>query len=137
LFLVEIIGLATQPSTDHLFAKKLSAEGADSENMCDRVGVPPLGQHRHGDHTTDRVAELPRFADRVHNLAQQVVVCDLLTGPDVACARHDFSAVPFNFVRRHIAEPFIERLTRFELFAIDQKGSWSGKPIAVLVVIAE
>ena len=55
LFLVEIVGLSTQPAPDDLFTKKLSAEGPDSENVCNRVGVPPLGQHRHRDHTTDRV----------------------------------------------------------------------------------
>ena len=38
-------------AADDLFAKKLSAEGPDTEDVRDRVRIPALRQHRNGDDT--------------------------------------------------------------------------------------
>ena len=66
---IQIVRLATQRSTNHLFAKKLSTERSDSENMGYVVRVPPLGQHGYRHHTPDGCAELPGLTNGVHNLA--------------------------------------------------------------------
>src|SRR5690349_5764908 len=125
LRLVEIVGLAPKTTTDDLLTKELRAEGAHTENMRDGVGVPTLGQHRNRDDAADRFAELPRLADRVHDFAQQLLVGDVLTGPDVARARDDLAAEPFNLVPRHITKIFVERLPRFELLTVDQQRPWA------------
>jgi hypothetical protein len=65
------------------------------------------------------------------------LVRDLLTGPYVASASYNLAAEPLDFIRGHITKPFVERFARFELLAIDQQGSRSRQPIAVLIVIAE
>ena len=46
--------------------------------MGDGVGVPALGQHRDRHDAADVLAELAGLADRVHHLAQQVLVGQVL-----------------------------------------------------------
>jgi hypothetical protein len=69
--------------------------------------------------------------------SQQVLIGNVVTGPDVAGAGDDLSTEPFDLVGGHIAEALVECLPRFELFAVNQQGSRSRQPIAVLIVIAE
>ena len=78
---------AAQAAADDLLAEQLGAEGADAEDVGDGVGVPALGQHRDGDDAADLLAELARLADRVHHLAQQVLVGDFSASrPGKRCA---------------------------------------------------
>src|SRR6185312_6613020 len=50
-FLVEIVRLATQRTANDLLAQKLGAEGANAENVSDRVGVPAFSEHRNRHNT--------------------------------------------------------------------------------------
>ena len=77
-FVVELIGLAAQGAADHLLAEELRAEGADAQDVGDGVRVPALGQHRDRDDAADLLAEPALLADRVHDLAEQIGVGDLL-----------------------------------------------------------
>ena len=65
---------AAQPAADHLFAQELRAEGADAEDVRHGVRVPAFGEHRHRHDAPHALAELAGLADRVHHLAQQVFV---------------------------------------------------------------
>ena len=65
---VQIVGLAAQGATDDLFAKKLSAECTDAENVSHGIRIPPLGQHGHGNNAADGGAKLAMFANRIHDL---------------------------------------------------------------------
>ncbi len=76
--LVQVVGLAAQRAADDLLAEELRAEGADAEDVGDGVGVPALGEHRDRDDAADRLAEPARLADGVHDLAQQLLVGDVL-----------------------------------------------------------
>jgi len=68
--LIKFVDQAAQGAPDHLFAQQLRAEGANAEDMGDGVGGPTLGEHRHRHHAADRTPQLPRLADRIHDLAQ-------------------------------------------------------------------
>ena len=76
--LVQVVGLPAQRAADHLLAEELRAEGAHAEDVRDGVGVPALGQHRDRDDAADRAAKPAVLADRVHDLAQQLLVGDVL-----------------------------------------------------------
>ncbi len=78
--LVQVVGLAAQRATDDLLAEELRAEGADAEDVGDGVGVPAFGQHRDRDDAADGAAELARLADGVHDLAEQLLVGDVVAG---------------------------------------------------------
>jgi len=69
-FLVQVVGLTTESSSDDLLAKELRAEGADAENVSDRVRIPTLGEHRHRNHAPDGAAELTGLTHGVHDLTQ-------------------------------------------------------------------
>ena len=71
-FLVQIVGLAPQSTTDDLLAQKLGAEGAHAENVGDRVRVPSFGEHGYRYDAADAFAEAPFPADGVHHLTQQI-----------------------------------------------------------------
>ena len=58
--------------------KQLRAERAHAENVRDGVGVPALGEHRHGDDAADVLAELAGLADGVQHFAHQVFVGQVL-----------------------------------------------------------
>src|SRR5205823_3095225 len=67
-FFIQFIGLAPQCASNDLLAKKLGAEGADTENMCDGISVPPFRKHRHRNHATNGPTELAWLSDRIHDL---------------------------------------------------------------------
>ena len=73
--------------------------------------------------TTQRIelAELARLADRVHDLAQQVLVGDVLAGAAVAGALDDLAPEALDLVGGHVAEVVVERIAGFELLAVDQQ----------------
>jgi hypothetical protein len=60
----------------------------------------PLREHRDRDHTPNGAAKLPVLADRVHGLAQQFLVGDVLTGTGIARALHDITAEALDLVSR-------------------------------------
>jgi hypothetical protein len=108
-----------------------------AEDMRHSVGVPALGQHGYRDDAADSLAEPPGLADRVHDLAQQVLVSELLASLSIASALHEIAPEAIDFIRRHCAEFLIERIPGFELFAVDQQCARPGEPVPVVVVIAE
>ncbi len=67
--LVEVVGPAAERPLDDLLAEKLGAEGADTEDVGDVVGVPPFGEHGNRDDAADVAPERAGFADGVHDLA--------------------------------------------------------------------
>ena len=73
-----VVADAAERPTDDLLAQELRPEGADAEDVGDGVGVPALGQHRDRDDAADVLAEPARLADRVHDLAQEVLVGELV-----------------------------------------------------------
>ena len=81
--------------------KKLGAERADAENVRDGVGVPAFGEHRDADHASDLLAELAGLADRVHHLAQQVLVGEISASRPGKRAR--YSALNSSISRRRSA----------------------------------
>ena len=105
--------------------------------MRDGVRVPSFRQHRDGNDTTNLLAQPVLLADGVHHLAQQVLVRDVVGGADVARPLDDLAPEAVDFIRRHFAEVFVQRLAGFKLFRVDQKRWWTRQPVAVLVEIAE
>ena len=84
-----------------------------------------------------RLAEPALLADGVHDLAQQVLVGDVLGLLAVAGALDDLAAEPFDLVGRHAAEVVVEGFAGFELLAVDQQRARAGQRVAVLVEVAE
>src|SRR5262245_49689429 len=71
--LIEITIVHTpQPSTHHLFAKKLTAERPNTQDLCDVVRVPSLCKHRNRDDTTYVLTRLTAFANGRDYLAQRL-----------------------------------------------------------------
>ena len=65
---VQIVGLSPQRTAHDLLTEQLCAEGADAQNVGDRIRVPTLGQHGNRHDATDGIAQLAWFADGVHDL---------------------------------------------------------------------
>ena len=105
---VQIVRLAAKGATDDLFAQQLGAEGAHPEYVRNRVGVPALGEHRDRDDAADLSAQAVFFADRVHHLAQQIGVGDVLGCSDVSCAFSDLAPEAVDLVGSHVAEVLVE-----------------------------
>ena len=129
-FVVERVAHPPQSAADHLLAQKLSPEGSHAENVRDRVRVPTFGQHRHADDALDVLAELPRLADGVHHLAQQVFVLQVVgiaTGKANTIVRFEF----FDLGGGDLLEVVAHRLARFQLLAIDQNRVRSRRPPAI------
>ena len=118
---VQVVRLATERAADHLLAEKLRAEGADAEDVGDGVGVPAFGEHGDRHDAADAGAELVLLADRVHDLAQQLLVGDVLGGARVAGALDDLAAEALDLVRGHRAEVVVERIAGFELLGVDEQ----------------
>jgi hypothetical protein len=62
----------------------------------------------------------PRLADRVHDLAQQILVGERSLPGAVAGALDDLAAEPLDLVFGHVPEVLVERIARLELFAVYQ-----------------
>ena len=107
--LVGGIAHATQPPSDHLFAKQLRAEGAHAQNMGDGVGIPTLGEHRDADHALDVFAELAGLAYGVHDLTEQIFVGQILriaTGEAGAVFGLEFFDFPAGDLLEFVAHGF-------------------------------
>ena len=118
---IEVVGLPAQRPADDLLAQKLCAEGAHTEHVGHGVGIPALGQHGDGDHAADVGAEAAGLADGVHDLAQQVLVGEVLGLARVAGALDDLAPEALDLVGGHGAEVVVQRLAGFELLAVDQQ----------------
>ena len=71
---IHIVALTTQRAANHLLAQQLRPEGANADDMRHRVRVPALRQHRDRDDATDLLSEPAGLADRVHDLAKEIVI---------------------------------------------------------------
>ncbi len=133
---IDLIGDPPEAAPHHLLAEQLRAESAHAHDVRDGVGVPPLGQHGNRDHAADIRAELAGTPDRVHHLAQNVGIGQLvdvarvvalpqllLEGVDLRCGE--------------LAEILRERLAGVELFAVDQQRPPTPEPFAAIVDIGE
>jgi hypothetical protein len=67
----------------------------------DGIGIPSLGKHGDGDDAADGATKLIGFSDGVHDLAEQFLVGDFVTGMGIAGALHDLTAKVFNLVGSH------------------------------------
>ena len=76
--LVGLVVETAQASPDDLLAQELRAKRAHAKDVRDRVRVPAFRQHRHGHHAADRLAQPPRLSDRVHHLAENRLLAQLL-----------------------------------------------------------
>ena len=101
------------------------------------LGIPALGQHRDGHHATGIATEAARLSDRVHHLAQQVLIGEVLGLPAVTGPLDDLAAEPLDLVAGRGSEVLVERLSGFELLAVDEQGAWTRQRIAVLVEVPE
>src|SRR5207253_661220 len=66
-FFVQLIRLTAQRTTNNLLTQKLSAEGANAEDVSDGVGIPALSEHRDGYDASNRAPKLAGLADGVHD----------------------------------------------------------------------
>ncbi len=128
------VRLPAQCAADHLLAEQLGSEGADANDVGDRVRVPPLRQHRNGDDAADALAEPAGLADRVHDLAQQLGVRDRLRGRASAFARGFLALELFDLRSGEFSEPRIERITGLDLLAVDEQRVRLGQPVAVVIL---
>ena len=87
--------------------------------------------------TTQRVPppSLPLAADGVHDLAQEVLVGELLGGLAVAGALHDLAPELLDLPLRHLSEVVVERLARLELRAVDQERVRPRERVSVVVEV--
>ena len=134
---VQVVGLPAQRPADDLLAQELGAEGAHPEHVGDGAGIPALGQHRDGHHATGVAAESVHLSDRVHDLAQQVLIGKVLGLPAVPGSLDDLAAEPLDLVAGRGSEVLVERLPGFELLAVDEQGAGTRQRIAVLVEVPE
>ena len=98
IVLVEFVRLAAQRPPDDLLAEKLCAKGADAENVRNRIRVPAFGEHGDRHDAADLLAESAFLADGVHDLAEKVLVGEVLRLLLVTGALHNLAAEPFDFV---------------------------------------
>ena len=109
-----------------MLAEELRTERANAENVSHGIGVPSLRQHRNGHYAADGTTKLSGLADRIHDLAQQFLVGDVVASVGVAGALDNFTTKAVYFVRSHRAEIVVQRVTGFKLLAIDKErvGTW-------------
>ena len=134
---IGVVRLAAERATADLLAQELRAEGPDTEDVGDRPRAPALREHGDGDDAADRPAEGVRLADRVHDLAQQVLVGEVLGLLPVAGAGDDLAPKALDLVAGGVAEAPVEGFARVELLAVDEQRARAGQRVAVLVEVAE
>ena len=105
--------------------------------MADRIRIPPFRKHRHRHHTANRIPQPPRLADSIHNLAQQLLVADVLSLTTVASALNDFPPKAINLVSSHAAEVAVERVAGLQLFAVNQQRARPWVLVALFVKVAK
>ena len=66
----QVITGAAQATTNDLFAKQLAGKRPQAQNMCDRLGIPALGQHTNGNYVANLFAGLTFLADSIHHFTQ-------------------------------------------------------------------
>ena len=118
-----------------LSTQELGAKRPHAEHVGHRRNVPPLGKHRHRDHTAHRLAQTIDLTDRIHHLAQQLLVGNILAVGEIAGALNLIAAEALDLIGGHRAEVGIERIARLQLHAIDQQRVRAGQAIAVLIKI--
>ena len=129
--------MAAQAAPDHLLAQKLGAERADAQNVGDGVGVPSLGQHGHGHHAANLLAEAAGTADRVHHLAQQCSFARFALRGAGALAGRELALELLDLWTCGFAESLVERVAGLDLAGVDQERARAGEPAALIVVVAE
>ena len=93
---------------------------------------------RDGDDAPDRSAESSRLADGVHDLAEEILVGQVLSLAAVAGPGDDLAAEALDLVAGGVAEALVEGFARVELLAVDEQRARAGERVAVLIVeIAE
>ena len=102
--LVEVVRLAAQRTAYYLFAEQLRSEGAHAHHMADGVGIPSLGEHRNRHNAANRLAKLLWLAYRVHHLAEQILVANVLGLLAAARALDYFTAEPLYLVSSYLSE---------------------------------
>ncbi len=127
---VDRVAAPSQPAPDDLLAQQLAAERADAEHMGDRVGVPALGEHRDGHDAADVLAELARLADRVHRLAQEVAVGELV-GVGTGVAREVRLLEGGDLERGVLLELAGERVAGLDLRRVDEQRPLAAGPCPV------
>ena len=105
--------------------------------MGDGVGVPALGEHRDRDHAADVGAQAALLADGIHDLAQQVLVAEVVGLAGVAGALDNLAAEAGDLVGGHGAEVGVQGLAGFQLLAVDEQGARARQGVAVFVVVAK
>ena len=129
--------MAAKGPADDLLAQQLRAERPDAEDMRHRIGVPPLRQHRDRNDATDRFAKTSDFTDRVHHLAEKVLVGDGLGRRRIAGPLNQFAAEALDLILCEGAEFGIEGVAGLQLLAVDEQRSRLRKAVPVIVVIAK
>src|SRR5262249_40704743 len=112
----------------------LRAKSADAEHMGDIVGVPPFGEHGDRDYTADRATKLAGFTHGVHDLAEQLLLCNIFARADISGALHDLTAKAFDFVVGNTTKSAVQCIAGFELFAADEQRVRARQRIAGNVV---
>ncbi len=133
---IDRIAHPPQPASHHLLAQELRPERPHPQDVRHRIGVPPLGQHRNAHHAAHLLAQLPLLANRVHHLAQQVFIGQLVRVPP----REPSPVLVLELLdlpRRDLLEIGAHRPARFQLLAIDQNRVRPRQPPTLSVVIPE
>ena len=117
---VELIGLAAQSSADDLFAQQLRAEGTNTQNMCDRIGVPSFGQHGNRYDATYLLSQSSLLPNGIHDFTQKFAIAEVLSLVTVSGSFYDFSLESFDFIGCHASEVIVQYLARLQLLAVDQ-----------------
>ena len=135
---VQVIGLPPQCASNHLLAQQLRAECPHAEYVRHRIRVPALGQHRQTE-TTQRIdsPNWPCLPTVVHDLAQQVLLGDVVGDGAIAVSGDLLAPETFNLVFGSRAEVAVERVARLELLTVDQQRPRSGELVAVVVEVSE
>ena len=93
--------------------------------MCDGISVPPLSKYGDGNDAADGFAETPFLPDGVHYFSEQVLIGNILGLLAVAGALNNLAPETIYFIGSHLAEVVIQRVTRFNLLAINQERTWA------------
>ena len=106
--------MAAQTAPDHLLAQELSTEGANAENVRHGVRVPAFGQHGHGHHAANLLAEAAGVDARPDRFALPLAGVPVAVKDNVAVSghptRHGSAATPTAPARRD--DELVKRLRR-------------------------
>ena len=105
--------------------------------MSNGIGVPALRQHGNRNDAANTFTEAAHLSDRIHHLAKQVLIRQLVRGCRVAGPFDQLALELLDLRIGQFAKVGIESVAGFQLLAVNEQRVRARKPVSELIVIAE